>query len=56
MSTGNLLLDRQLARWYKLKDHPVQLSLVEAVREEFDSLWCPPAAVAEKQNGSSDSS
>ncbi|HBO9825495.1 TPA: terminase family protein [Pseudomonas aeruginosa] len=33
MSTGNLLLDRQLARWYKLKDHPVQLSLVEAVRE-----------------------
>ncbi|WP_240444661.1 hypothetical protein, partial [Pseudomonas aeruginosa] len=33
MSTGNLLLDRQLARWYKLKDPPVQLSLVEAVRE-----------------------
>ncbi|MDT4830805.1 hypothetical protein FQZ97_642810 [compost metagenome] len=33
MSTGNLLLDRQLARWYPLKDHDVQLSLVEAVRE-----------------------
>lgn len=31
MSTGNLLLDRQLARWYKLKDHPVQLALVNAV-------------------------
>lgn len=33
MSTGNLLLDRQLARWYPLKDHAVQLSLVEAVRD-----------------------
>lgn len=31
MSTGNLLLDRQLARWYALKDHPVQLALVAAV-------------------------
>jgi hypothetical protein len=31
MSTGNLLLDRQLARWYELKDHPVQLELIEAV-------------------------
>lgn len=31
MSTGNLLLDRQLARWYKLKDHPVQLALIAAV-------------------------
>ncbi|MDG9855579.1 terminase family protein [Pseudomonas nitroreducens] len=31
MSTGNLLLDRQLARWYPLKDHPVQLALVAAV-------------------------
>jgi hypothetical protein len=31
MSTGNLLLDRQLARWYALKDHPVQLALVDAV-------------------------
>lgn len=30
--TGNFALDRQLARWYPLKDHPVQLSLVEAVR------------------------
>ncbi|WP_341959203.1 terminase family protein [Pseudomonas sp. RC10] len=30
--TGNLILDRQLARWYPLKDHPVQLALVEAVR------------------------
>lgn len=33
MKTGNLLIDRQLARWYKLKDHPVQLALVAAVRE-----------------------
>jgi len=32
MPTGNLLLDRQLSRWYELKPHPVQLSLVEAVR------------------------
>lgn len=31
MNTGNLLLDRQLARWYVLKDHPVQLALVDAV-------------------------
>lgn len=31
MTTGNLLLDRQLARWYPLKDHPVQLALVQAV-------------------------
>lgn len=30
-STGNLQLDRQLARWYKLKDHPVQLALIDAV-------------------------
>lgn len=33
VATGNLMLDRQLARWYPLKDHPVQLALVEAVRE-----------------------
>ncbi|MGY6271018.1 terminase large subunit domain-containing protein [Achromobacter denitrificans] len=25
------MLDRQLARWYPLKDHPVQLALIEAV-------------------------
>lgn len=31
MKTGNLILDRQLARWYPLKDHPVQLDLVDAV-------------------------
>lgn len=31
MSTGNLILDRQLARWYRLKDHPVQLALMNAV-------------------------
>lgn len=31
MNTGNLMLDRQLARWYKLKDHPVQLALLDAV-------------------------
>ena len=31
MNTGNLQLDRQLARWYRLKDHPVQLELIEAV-------------------------
>ncbi|MEW7854789.1 terminase family protein [Pseudomonas chlororaphis] len=30
-STGNLLLDRQLSRWYPLKDHPVQLALIDAV-------------------------
>lgn len=29
--TGNLALDRQLARWYPLKDHPKQLELVRAV-------------------------
>ncbi|WJM93433.1 terminase family protein [Pseudomonas brenneri] len=32
-NTGNLMLDRQLARWYQLKDHPVQLALVAAVAE-----------------------
>ncbi|NYT67966.1 terminase large subunit domain-containing protein [Pusillimonas noertemannii] len=31
MSTGNLLLDRQIARWYPLIDHSVQLALVDAV-------------------------
>jgi len=31
MSTGNILLDRQLSRWYELKDHPKQLALVGAV-------------------------
>lgn len=31
MTTGNLALDRQLARWYALKDHPVQLDLIQAV-------------------------
>jgi hypothetical protein len=31
MSTGNLTLDRQLSRWYPLKDHSVQLELVSAV-------------------------
>lgn len=31
MQSGNLALDRQLARWYKLKDHPVQLELIKAV-------------------------
>lgn len=31
MNTGNLILDRQLARWYRLKDHPVQLALMAAV-------------------------
>lgn len=30
-ATGNLLLDRQLTRWYDLIDHPTQLSLVDAV-------------------------
>lgn len=33
MKTGNLLLDRQLARWYALKDHAVQLALVDAVHQ-----------------------
>lgn len=31
MKTGHLLLDRQLSRWYPLKDHAVQLALVDAV-------------------------
>jgi hypothetical protein len=31
MTTGNILLDRQLARWYPLIDHPVQLALIAAV-------------------------
>lgn len=31
MKTGNYALDRQLARWYALKDHPVQLKLIDAV-------------------------
>lgn len=33
MTTGNILLDRQLARWYALKDHPVQLALMQAVHD-----------------------
>jgi hypothetical protein len=31
MQTGHLQLDRQLSRWYELKDHPVQLNLLTAV-------------------------
>lgn len=31
MKTGNYALDRQLERWYPLKDHPVQLDLIGAV-------------------------
>lgn len=31
MKTGNLQLDRQLERWYPLKDHATQLALVAAV-------------------------
>ena len=31
LSTGNTALDRQLARWYQLKDHAVQLDLIAAV-------------------------
>ena len=31
MQTGDIRLDKQLARWYPLKDHPVQLSLIDAV-------------------------
>ena len=31
MQTGNIALDRQLARWYELKDHPVQLNLITAI-------------------------
>ena len=31
METGNLQFDRQLARWYRLHDHPVQLRLIDAV-------------------------
>lgn len=33
METGNLQLDKQLARWYELKDHPVQLRLIKAINE-----------------------
>ena len=31
MKTGDLMLDRQLERWYPLRDHPVQLALIDAV-------------------------
>lgn len=31
LKTGNIILDRQLERWYPLKDHPVQLALIGAV-------------------------
>lgn len=33
LETGNIILDRQLARWYPLKDHVTQLSLIAAVKE-----------------------
>lgn len=29
--SANVLLERQRARWYELKDHPVQLKLIDAV-------------------------
>lgn len=31
MKTGNIVLDKQLARWYPLKDHDTQLDLIRAV-------------------------
>ena len=31
LKTGNIKLDRQLERWYELKDHPVQLDLIGSV-------------------------
>ena len=31
MKTGSLQLDRELERWYTLKDHPTQLELIKAV-------------------------
>ena len=31
MQTGNLKVDKQLARWYELKDHTTQLRLIAAV-------------------------
>ncbi|MDZ4057693.1 MAG: hypothetical protein U1D69_12170, partial [Polynucleobacter sp.] len=31
MTTGNFRLDKQLARWYPLIPHPVQLELIAAV-------------------------
>lgn len=33
MASHNFALDRQIARWYKLKDHPTQLALVAAVHQ-----------------------
>jgi len=33
MQTGNLVLDRQLDRWYPLKDHTVQLDLISAINQ-----------------------
>lgn len=34
LATGkNIQLDKQLARWYELKDHPVQLRLIDAVNK-----------------------
>jgi len=38
LETGNFALDRQLARWYELKDHPVQLALIQSV---LDGLRFP---------------
>lgn len=54
-NTGNLMLDRQLSRWYPLKDHPVQLALVAAVSEGIRFPWCLQVAVAARRSGSSDS-
>lgn len=31
LTTGDFALDRQLARWYELKDHPTQIDLIAAV-------------------------
>ena len=32
MASGNPMLDRQMGRWYPLKEHPVQLALMKAVQ------------------------
>ena len=31
MQTGHIQLDKDLARWYELKDHPTQLALIAAI-------------------------
>jgi hypothetical protein len=56
MQTGILEIDRQLARWYPLKDHPVQLASRRGGAERSPLSAGPQAGARARPSGSSASS